>query len=141
MEITKLVADSWSKLPDDEKRPYLAAAEIDKERYNKELAVINLQKLNNPKEPDLINEKLKTDTSAKSFVVPTIVSTKAEERNGEIAIFTENFLEHNKTAEQHQRILRKSTIDYEQQNSVLEKHIENMSNGVDKLQNEIVNTK
>lgn len=143
------MADSWSKLPDEDKKPYLAAAEIDKERYNKELAVINLQKLNNPPEPDVQNDKTcsksKTETLPKNFTVPTIV--KIEKCNGErknsneIAIFTEDFLDHNKTAEQELRILRKSTIDYEQQNSVLEKHIENMSNGVDKLQNEIVNTK
>lgn len=33
-------------------------------------------------------------------------------------------------------MLRKSNTDYEQQNSVLEKHVENMSNGINKLQEE-----
>lgn len=33
-------------------------------------------------------------------------------------------------------MLRKSNTDYEQQNSVLEKHVENMTNGIRKLQDE-----
>lgn len=34
------------------------------------------------------------------------------------------------------RMLRKSNTDYEQQNSVLEKHVENMTNGIAKLTGE-----
>lgn len=51
----------------------------------------------------------------------------------DIPIFTDEFLDHNKTFDSELRILRKSYQDYEQQNSVLEKHVENMSNGIDKL--------
>lgn len=32
VEITKLVAEQWNKMPEDEKKPFLEAAEIDKER-------------------------------------------------------------------------------------------------------------
>lgn len=56
--------------------------------------------------------------------------------NYDIPIFTEEFLEHNKIVDFELRLLRKSNIDYEQQNSVLEKHVENMAIGVDKLQEE-----
>lgn len=54
----------------------------------------------------------------------------------DIPIFTEEFLDHNKTVDSELRLLRKSNTDYEQQNSVLEKHVENMTNGVQKVQDE-----
>lgn len=54
----------------------------------------------------------------------------------DIPIFTEEFLDHNKTIDSELRLLRKSNTDYEQQNSVLEKHVENMTNGINKLQEE-----
>lgn len=54
----------------------------------------------------------------------------------DIPIFTEEFLDHNKTVDTELRLLRKSNTDYEQQNSVLEKHVENIRNGICKLENE-----
>lgn len=63
---------------------------------------------------------------------------KTEPRTGsyDIPIFTEDFLDHNKVVDFELRMLRKSNTDYELQNSVLERHVENMSNGVDKLRSE-----
>lgn len=63
---------------------------------------------------------------------------KKPQRTGDydIPIFTEEFLEHNKTVDTELRLLRKSNTDYEQQNSVLEKHVENMTIGISKLQDE-----
>ena len=52
---------------------------------------------------------------------------------GEIPIFTNEFLEHNKVYDMELRSLRKSKTDLEQQNSVLEKHVENMKFGVEKM--------
>lgn len=54
----------------------------------------------------------------------------------DIPVFTEEFLEHNKAVDTELRLLRKSNTDYEQQNSVLEKHVENIRNGISKLENE-----
>lgn len=67
----------------------------------------------------------------------TIVSKKDRPTgNYDIPIFTEEFLEHNKIVDFELRLLRKSNTEFEQQNSVLEKHVENMINGVDKLKGE-----
>ncbi|CAG2063406.1 unnamed protein product, partial [Timema podura] len=52
----------------------------------------------------------------------------------DIPIFTEEFLDHNKGREAELRQLRKSNTDYEQQNAILQKHIENMKAAVDKLE-------
>lgn len=62
----------------------------------------------------------------------------SKKRNGEyeVPIFTDEFLEHNKALDSELRTLRKSQTDYEQQNSILEKHVENMQNGVDRLTGE-----
>ena len=52
----------------------------------------------------------------------------------DIPIFTEEFLDHNKAREAELRQLRKSNTDYEQQNAILQKHIENMKAAVEKLE-------
>lgn len=58
-------------------------------------------------------------------------------QNCEVPIFTDTFLEHNKVIESELKILRKNNVEIEQQNSVLMKHIENMQNGVSKVESEI----
>lgn len=58
-------------------------------------------------------------------------------QNCEVPIFTDTFLEHNKVIESELKALRKNNIEIEQQNSVLMKHIENMQNGVSKVESEI----
>lgn len=56
--------------------------------------------------------------------------------NYDIPIFTDEFLDHNKLVDVELRTLRKSNTDYEQQNAVLERHVENMRTGVAKLQSD-----
>lgn len=57
--------------------------------------------------------------------------------NFDIPIFTEEFLDHNKTRDAELRQLRKVNTDYEQQNAILQKHIENMKGAITKLESEI----
>ena len=57
--------------------------------------------------------------------------------NFDIPIFTEEFLDHNKLRDTELRQLRKSNTDYEQQNAILQKHIENMRDAITKLESEI----
>lgn len=135
-EITKIIAEEWGTLSDETKKPYLEAAEVDRERYHREVLEY---KQNNEASA---NKKPKTngdDSDHKE--IPYINGSKEEKReirvgDYEIPIFTDDFLEHNKVIDSELRTLRKSNIDYEQQNSVLEKHVENMDNGIQKLENE-----
>lgn len=143
IEITKIMAEEWSKLPEDRKKPYLEAAEVDKERYNKEISEYKLN--NEAKAKALQNEAqmAKKEVSEPKVAISSVpyVNGKVEpkvSRKGDydIPIFTEDFLDHNKVVDSELRTLRKSNIDYEQQNSVLEKHVENMENGIQKLDSE-----
>lgn len=36
IEMTKIIGEEWTHLSDEKKQPYLAAAEIDRERFNQE---------------------------------------------------------------------------------------------------------
>uniref|UniRef100_A0A2M4CM62 Putative hmg box-containing protein n=1 Tax=Anopheles darlingi TaxID=43151 RepID=A0A2M4CM62_ANODA len=150
MDLTKLMAEDWSKLPEDKKKPYLEAAEADKERYNKEILEYKMTKpapAPAPAQPKP-DDATTTSAGAKETPVPQIAPMVAPYVNGrleqkvirrgdyDIPIFTEDFLDHNKVIESELRTLRKSNIDYEQQNSVLEKHVENMENGIQKLDSE-----
>lgn len=56
---------------------------------------------------------------------------------GDVPIFTDQFLEHNRQMESELKKLRKLNTDYEQQNAVLEKHVENVQNGINKTNDEI----
>lgn len=141
-EITKLVAQKWAQLDTSEKTKYLEAAEADKERYQKELEEYQktdayknfMQKQNQddsptpPKKPrkEVVEERKEEEEEE---VAPTQSSL-------EIPIFTEEFLNHNKIREAELRQLRKSNTDYEEQNAILQKHIESMKSTVDKLESE-----
>lgn len=141
VEITKLIAEEWGSLPEEIKKPFLDAAEADRERYHRE---ITEYKQNS--EASGANKKQKTNGDDSDHKEAPFVNGKDEKRevragDYEIAIFTEEFLEHNKIIDSELRMLRKSNIDYEQQNSVLEKHVENMDNGIQKLDNETTSLK
>lgn len=56
---------------------------------------------------------------------------------GDIPIFTDKFLEHNRQMETELKKIRKMNTDYEQQNAVLEKHVENVRAGINKTNAEI----
>lgn len=144
-------------MTDDGKQPYLQAADLDKKRYYKEVGEYkeaqkaseaeakeaekaqkkiekNSKKDNIQTKPSLTNNThslTNGDTSSSSSSGPKL-------KTGDIPIFTDEFLEHNKVIDSELRLLRKSNTDYEQQNAVLEKHVENMQNGIDKLESEIV---
>lgn len=69
---------------------------------------------------------------------PSLHSTllQVQHKSTEIPIFTEQFLDHNRKIDSELRMLRKSNNDYEQQNAILEKHVENMKNGIARLDDE-----
>lgn len=151
-EITKLLASEWSNLPTDRKKLYLDAAEQDRERYAKELNEYKQTEaykiFTQTQSEKKMKESQKEDTKAMNNIQNStpkddsnkIKSTNSEKEtdftNFDIPIFTEEFLDHNKTREAELRQLRKSNIDYEQQNSILQKHIENMKTAIDKLESE-----
>lgn len=59
----------------------------------------------------------------------------------DIPIFTEEFLDHNKMRESELRQLRKLNTEYEEQNAILSKHIDNMKSAIEKLEIESVQQK
>ncbi|GLH00855.1 High mobility group protein DSP1 [Gryllus bimaculatus] len=110
-EITKLLAVEWSQLPQEKKQLYLDAAEQDRERYMRELHAYKQ------------TEAYKVFTQKQSQKKQRESHEKAAENNVVSA-----------TRESELRQLRKSNTDYEQQNAILQKHIENMRAAVDKLE-------
>ncbi|XP_055380442.1 high mobility group protein 20A [Condylostylus longicornis] len=168
IEMTKIIADEWSRLNEQEKLPYLKVAEAERAVYNNAMIEFYKQKrLNGQENKNPIGSNGNTkiisnggskysqmngnssdvsnnnSNSTKSSVKLSSVDNKNNENrlqsyypDGCIPIFTDEFLDHNKTIDLELRALRKSNIDYEQQNSVLEKHIENMKTGVEKIENE-----
>ncbi|XP_059619638.1 high mobility group protein 20A [Phlebotomus argentipes] len=135
-EITRKLAQGWAGLTDEQKKPYLDAADLDKDRFSREMQEYRENQakkmaIEEPKVTQVVEER------PKSVEKPT-PTENFEHKNGDfdIPIFTDEFLDHNKIVEAELRALRKSFTDYEQQNSVLEKHVENMRNGINKLTNE-----
>ena len=59
----------------------------------------------------------------------------------DIPIFREEFLELNKTRESELRSLRKTVSEFEEQNAVLQRHVDNMRSAVAKLDRDVTLTK
>merc|ERR1711894_826977 len=54
----------------------------------------------------------------------------------DIPIFREEFLEHNKAREAELKQLRRQANEFEEQNAILQKHVENMRSAIGKLEQE-----
>ncbi|KAL1464567.1 hypothetical protein WDU94_004200 [Cyamophila willieti] len=123
-DLNKVLATEWKNLPQPQKQQYLAAAEQDRERYLQEFEAYKQ------------TEAYKSFNASKKLKQTPISSEKEEVNFLDIPIFTEEFLEHNKSRETELRQLRKSIIDYEQQNAILSKHIETVKQVIAKLTTE-----
>lgn len=169
VEITKLVAENWQNLPQEQKIIYLEAASQDKRRYNDEIIKFHQDNPENNLEKPIKKKKKKSaDETPLAPVLPAVVEPIASTSSNnlkkavpltpeketvptapktflgidrDISIFTDDFLEHNKLVESELKILRKNHIEMEQQNSVLERHIEQMENGCTKIEDDIITTK
>jgi len=88
------------------------------------------------------SEKHIEKTNGKDVPEPKKVEESSESQSlqvpldGDIPIFTEEFLNYNKARENELRKLRKVNTEFEEQNAILSKHIENMKKGIDKLEGE-----
>lgn len=141
VEITRLLGAEWTKLPQHEKQKYLDDADKDKERYLREMEAY--QKTDTYKMFKQQQEKrLKAEMENENLSGRQIEGLVDEEGNTSgtfnIPIFTEEFLDHNKSRETELRQLRKQTTELEEQNAILSKHIENMKQAIEKLQIEAV---
>jgi len=133
-EITKILAYEWGKMPPQEKQKYLEEAEKDKERYLRELQ--QYKQTESYKIFTKIQEEKKREAlEGETNRVNGTESVDNDELPGfDIPIFTEEFLDHNKAREAELRQLRKSNTEYEEQNAILSKHIDNMKAAIDKLE-------
>ena len=151
-ELTKIIATKWKELPNEEKQKYINEADIDKERYVKEMA--------DYKKSDAYKQFLKENAQSKYLrqdesnqshseacynkvpgaSQPVNLNWLQNESNVggfDIPIFTEEFIEHSRNREQEMRTLRKELNELEQQNSVLNKHIDNLKQSTNKIEQDI----
>lgn len=141
IEITKQLATEWLELPEEKKQAYMDEAEKDKSRY---LAEMTEYSKTHHVELRRKKKKKKTNTpmEIKTDATPGISTTNSiqepdktvKQTDRDIQIFTEEFLEHNKEVESELKIIRKKLMDLEQQNSNLERYVESMKGGVEKLE-------
>ncbi|VDI39832.1 Hypothetical predicted protein, partial [Mytilus galloprovincialis] len=132
-ELTRLLGSEWSKLQQHEKQRYLDEAEKDKERYWKEMEAY--QKTEAFKQFKILREKrMKEDVSDDSYNNTVEIKDETEPGTFDIPIFTEDFLDYNKSREGELRQFRKQATELEEQNAILSKHIENMKQAIDKLE-------
>ncbi|CAH1788267.1 unnamed protein product [Owenia fusiformis] len=139
VELTRILAAEWSDLATDVKQGYLDEAEKDKERYLQELEAYHrtdAYKLFKKKQNMEKNQqKVMKEHSPNDLEATTNEDVNLTEVMGfDIPIFTEEFLEHNRSRETELRVLRKENTEYEEQNAILSKHIENLERACDKLE-------
>ncbi|KAL4132070.1 hypothetical protein QTP88_009288 [Uroleucon formosanum] len=138
-EITKVLTIEWNQLPADKKQQYLLAAEHERVKYIEELAAYKKTDVNR----HFIGRKLKKKKpNTPMQEVQELKKDKSFSDNSntvfDIPIYTEEFLNFNKSRESELRYLHKTVADQEQEVSVLDKHMENMNDEIIKL---MANTK
>ena len=155
-DISKKLANEWSQLGHEEKQRYVERAEIDKERYSREFQ--NYQQTNEYKEfvaqqeaAKKANGEVKSGPSSskkakksKKKDNETVISnedSRSSSTSSEIPIFRDEFLELNKARETELRSLRKTVSEFEEQNAVLQKHVDNLRSAATKLERDIALTK
>ncbi|XP_072924253.1 SWI/SNF-related matrix-associated actin-dependent regulator of chromatin subfamily E member 1-related isoform X1 [Hemitrygon akajei] len=139
-EITRMLGNEWSKLPVLEKQRYLDEAEKDKQQYLKELKEFQQTEAYKMSAQKIQEKKLKKEElwSGVSGPVPKITDDAPDRVSMfETPIFTEEFLDQTKARESELRKLRKSNVEFEEQNIILQKHIESMNNAKEKLEQEL----
>ncbi|XP_069779945.1 SWI/SNF-related matrix-associated actin-dependent regulator of chromatin subfamily E member 1-related-like isoform X2 [Narcine bancroftii] len=139
-EITKMLGSEWSKLPPEDKQCYLDEAERAKQQYLKELQ--EYQRTEAYKMSKIATQEKKLRKETTHSLSNGMHTEKNNDQHGKmslfnIPIFTEEFLDHNKAREAELRKLRKTNIEYEEQNAVLQKHIDNMRSAKEKLEEEL----
>ncbi|KAI1290056.1 High mobility group protein 20A [Halotydeus destructor] len=131
-DITKLLAIEWNALSTDEKQRYLEEAEKDKERYQREL---DEYKVSDAYKDFQIKQQDKEAKTQEKMEAKSKKETEAAPKSStDIPIFTEEFLEHNRARESELRQLRKWNTEFEEQNAILSKHIDNMKDAIEKLE-------
>ena len=153
-DISKKLANEWSQLGQEEKQKYAERAEQDKERYSKEfleyqntdqykeyIAKQELEKKDNNGEVEA--KKAKKSKKKDGLSSPTMTSSENKPMSStslDIPIFRDEFLELNKARETELRTLKKTVSEFEEQNAVLQKHVDNMKSAVSKLERDVALT-
>jgi len=161
-DISKKLANEWSQLGQEEKQRYVERAEIDKERYSREFQEYQqtddykefiaqqeaAKKAHNGdpgKSVSLSSPNSKKPKKSKKKENDSPVVNNEDSRSSsasmDIPIFREEFIELNKAREAELRSLRKTVSEFEEQNAVLQKHVDNMTSAVTKLERDVAMTK
>jgi len=159
-DISKKLANEWSQLGQEEKQRYVERADLDKERYSREFQ--EYQQTDDYKDFIAQQEAAKKtngDNGKGMSFSPSKKPKKSKRKENEpsalvnnedsisscssmdIPIFREEFLELNKTRESELRSLRKTVSEFEEQNAVLQRHVDNMRSAVAKLDRDVALTK
>jgi hypothetical protein len=149
-ELTRIIANKWKEMNNEDKQKYISEAEQDKERYLKEMAdykksdsykqyLKEVSNQQNSNEFKLVNQIM--GPSAQQDVSHNSnnheLSSMSNIAGFDIPIFTPEFIEHSKSREFEMRQLRKEINELEQQNGVLNKHVENLKQNTQKCDADI----
>ncbi|XP_076583438.1 SWI/SNF-related matrix-associated actin-dependent regulator of chromatin subfamily E member 1-related isoform X2 [Chaetodon auriga] len=139
-EITKRLGAEWTRLAQNDKQRYLDEAEREKMQYAQELKEYQQTEAYQITTAKIQDKRIKKDTPS------VIISTSSESSLSkaselpsrfDIPIFTEEFLDQNKAREAELRRLRKANIEFEEQNAVLQRHIQDMYKAKERLEAEL----
>lgn len=154
------MAAKWHALSVEEKQPYNDSFKADQERFKIEMREFekkqeafgneSIEKIPKKKKESKRNVNGETSSTLPETPAKIDMTVKKKEHdvpkafissNCELPIFTDTFLDHNKQIELELKLLRKTNLEIEQQNDVLILHIENMHNGVKKVESETISVK
>ena len=128
-EMSKILGCEWSNMPQADKQRYLDEYERDRERYQRELDAYH--------QTESYKRFLqRVDKTGPVAPTPDATDSGAAAADSffDVPIFTEEFITHNKSREAELRQLRKQNTEFEENNAILSKHIDNMKAAISKLE-------
>ncbi|XP_034036139.1 LOW QUALITY PROTEIN: SWI/SNF-related matrix-associated actin-dependent regulator of chromatin subfamily E member 1-related-like [Thalassophryne amazonica] len=142
-EITKRLGAEWTRLAPSDKQRYLDEAEREKMQYAQELKEYQQTEAYQITTSKIQDKRFKKEDTSAAFINPATTGTtlpKVPDLSSrfDIPIFTEEFLDQTKvTREAELRRLRKANIEFEEQNTMLQRHIKDMHNAKERLEAEL----
>uniref|UniRef100_A0A1A7Y2F4 High-mobility group 20B n=1 Tax=Iconisemion striatum TaxID=60296 RepID=A0A1A7Y2F4_9TELE len=140
-EITKRLGAEWTRLAQNDKQRYLDEAEKDKMQYAQELKEYQQTEAFQITSTKIHDKRIKKEDTSSVIVSstsgPSLIKAPEFPCRFDIPIFTEEFLDQNKAREAELRRLRKANVEFEEQNAVLQRHINDMNNAKERLEAEL----
>ncbi|CAG0916580.1 unnamed protein product [Notodromas monacha] len=136
----KFLSDGWAALPKEERQKYEEMAEVESERYKREMAAYRQKHLQKTKEPRLSGKTQEAQVpAAEKKIIKSVPMATSRDESGELwsfPAFSAEFLENNRKLEEQHRVLKEKIVLVKEESGQLEAEVRRLNGAVSLLDGE-----